>query len=1010
MTEEFCPYPGLRPFKFSDAQNFFGRDEIIQDVVQKLEKQGSVYLIGPSGSGKSSLAFAGVIPALHRGGFLSNARRWRVAVFRPSGGPIKNLAASIFDSFYNLQNEKHSQGANAGNIQLSSSDIDQERRQFISLATSNNQEEFFEKVSDLFYSKELVDKDGEPQENLLIIADQFEELFRATHFYKQPSQTDADYLSDRRSKIQQFVELFLGLRDECGGRVYLFTTMRTDFLVDCEISSILQRDIDRYDYSIRKLSKDECREVILAPARQNAVSIKTKNEELEDAESLSQDVKKYRDYILNSFDDGTHPLIETLLLEMEKETAEYLKSGGTKLPDQLPLLQHALCQIWFHRYSDGDATDMGLRDYYSYINNEGNLNAVVHDSTTLTGLSQSLNNHLDDIYSKLSNEDKKITKQIFLSLVNIMEGSRWTSRRRLPVKKLLNEVKLQDGKAQLIRILDAFRTPAGRFLTTDKNLRTTASLNDIWIDISHESLLRHWKKLSIWISHEIRDLTLANDYFRRDKLYGADLREAILWRERKEKADTFDVEWFKRHENSLTMNFSSEEERGDFKKVKPAEVYNNILETFKVSEKALFRQRKIKKRRSLERVLIAAGGVFLASVIYIKNIQIEHQEVINTLNDSRDDELIEEKSALAENINAAGSAYKRENARLQEEIKALKKIETEHVILPENIGITSEVGVQSNDNSSDNISISSGHCEGYIWGGSDTDPKVKPLEGQNISQIVSGSKLKALTTLKIRDNVDILPVTYGNNYIAGKWIGTVINHVYVDAIGEPEPYWNKNRTDKNYWIKVAAPLKSCFPVYIQYSTDKEFYLAQHTRRALRDIYGFDVGPVEKVPEWNGYTKTKYHTGSPEMHRVSKELNNSLNNIFEDFLKQPNLSNVQKEHFQSKIPNEPIPDTFEYSNNVEIWIGRLPEEAEVHWTPWYNRDTPGGVGDIEVINQDGSYCLTPLEIQCRVADSSELEVSKEICREEFGVKCNNTEDSTCFDYEIRLQCLGYRYPE
>ena len=103
MTEEFCPYPGLRPFRFSDAKNFFGRDEIVHDVVQKLEKQGSVYLIGPSGSGKSSLAFAGVIPALHRGGFLSDARRWRVAVFRPSGGPIENLAACIFDSFYNLK-------------------------------------------------------------------------------------------------------------------------------------------------------------------------------------------------------------------------------------------------------------------------------------------------------------------------------------------------------------------------------------------------------------------------------------------------------------------------------------------------------------------------------------------------------------------------------------------------------------------------------------------------------------------------------------------------------------------------------------------------------------------------------------------------------------------------------------------------------------------------------------------------------------------------------------------
>jgi WD40 repeat protein len=79
-----CPYPGMQPFDEEDAEFFYGRDAEIEEAVQRLRLNPRLGIIGPSGSGKSSLVHAGVVPRLRLDG-------WRIQRFRPGPRPVDTL-------------------------------------------------------------------------------------------------------------------------------------------------------------------------------------------------------------------------------------------------------------------------------------------------------------------------------------------------------------------------------------------------------------------------------------------------------------------------------------------------------------------------------------------------------------------------------------------------------------------------------------------------------------------------------------------------------------------------------------------------------------------------------------------------------------------------------------------------------------------------------------------------------------------------------------------------------
>lgn len=79
-----CPYPGLQPFDESDAPYFHGRTAEIQEMVKAVDRFRFLMVLGPSGSGKSSLVFAGLLPHL-------TSRTWTVLTLRPQKSPATSL-------------------------------------------------------------------------------------------------------------------------------------------------------------------------------------------------------------------------------------------------------------------------------------------------------------------------------------------------------------------------------------------------------------------------------------------------------------------------------------------------------------------------------------------------------------------------------------------------------------------------------------------------------------------------------------------------------------------------------------------------------------------------------------------------------------------------------------------------------------------------------------------------------------------------------------------------------
>ena len=82
-----CPYPGMIPFRVEDARWFYGRAKEIDELVRRIRVQNFLFVIGPSGSGKSSLVFAGLVAELHK----RRPNAWHVQTMRPGSNPLTAL-------------------------------------------------------------------------------------------------------------------------------------------------------------------------------------------------------------------------------------------------------------------------------------------------------------------------------------------------------------------------------------------------------------------------------------------------------------------------------------------------------------------------------------------------------------------------------------------------------------------------------------------------------------------------------------------------------------------------------------------------------------------------------------------------------------------------------------------------------------------------------------------------------------------------------------------------------
>ena len=88
------PYKGLRSFEEADAAAFFGREALTQELVARIAAGRFLCVVGPSGSGKSSVVRAGLIPRL-RAGALPGSERWLIAEMVPGAHPFVELEGAL---------------------------------------------------------------------------------------------------------------------------------------------------------------------------------------------------------------------------------------------------------------------------------------------------------------------------------------------------------------------------------------------------------------------------------------------------------------------------------------------------------------------------------------------------------------------------------------------------------------------------------------------------------------------------------------------------------------------------------------------------------------------------------------------------------------------------------------------------------------------------------------------------------------------------------------------------
>jgi len=208
------PYMGLRYFDTSDADLFYGREALTAELLGRVKNESFLAIVGASGSGKSSVARAGLIPAWKK-----ENERGIVHILTPTAQPLESLAASM-------------------------------TREAISVReTSTLMDDLAKEIRSLrLYVKKTL---GETK--LLLLVDQFEETF-----------TLCKDIDERKA----FIENLLSLADE-NGTVRVIITLRADFYHHCFEYEGLRLTLEKHQANLGAMTADELREAIAAPAKNN---------------------------------------------------------------------------------------------------------------------------------------------------------------------------------------------------------------------------------------------------------------------------------------------------------------------------------------------------------------------------------------------------------------------------------------------------------------------------------------------------------------------------------------------------------------------------------------------------------------------------------------------------------------------------------------------------------------------------------------------------------------------
>jgi tetratricopeptide (TPR) repeat protein len=304
------PYPGLRPFEFDERYLFFGREGQADDLLHRLYENGFVAVLGLSGCGKSSLVRAGLVPLLFGSFSGASDSSWRVALMRPGDDPIKNLATSLANAGLLFETDRHLQGREKA--------IEKQLRQnshgLLNVYGQRGRHSRYPRPFSVI--SDVTEDGGQPSnesskvdvtEKLLVIVDQFEEIFR---FHQE---------KDRNEDANTFIRLLVESVSKHEG-VYVLLTMRSEFLGEAASFRDLPELINTSQYLVPRMSRSNLELAVNGPMNVVEVPI-------------------------------SPVLVNALLNEL-----------GDR-PDELPVLQHALMRSFTQHLKRSRDGSLDLTDY-----------------------------------------------------------------------------------------------------------------------------------------------------------------------------------------------------------------------------------------------------------------------------------------------------------------------------------------------------------------------------------------------------------------------------------------------------------------------------------------------------------------------------------------------------------------------------------------------------------------------------------------------------------------------
>ena len=541
------PFPGLRPFDIDQHHLFFGREQQVGQLLEVLGEHRFLAVLGPSGSGKSSLIRAGMIPRLYEGLLPAAGRDWVRTIFTPG--------RRVFDHFgVALQEAGLANAADVDDLRRGRRDL----AEFVSTRLSSNK-------------------------SLLIMVDQFEEIFRL--------QSDDETAADEATR---FVDSLLQSVRQRDVPIYVVLTMRAEDIGHCTTFTGLAESINDVDYLVPRMSVDQLRTAIEGPVRVVEAQI-------------------------------SDELVERVVSDIGEDV------------DRLPLLQHALMRTWDHW---AERVGTGPLDVNHY--------------EAVGTVSDALSQHAEEVYGDLSSdEERRLARVLFQALASGRSG--YQDGRHPTTLTEVSQVADTDID-DVSTVAEHFRSAGRWFLMPPPEAPLTSHTV---LDISHESLLRLWRRARTWMDEETQSAHLYTRLASTAALYqegraglylDPDLELALEWR--RENRPT--AAWARRYdpafERAITFLDHSAAER-DFQR----------------ATEETRRQRALRRTRMFAVFMGGVSLIFLSGLVVGLNLFFEAEEAKHDALDQRELAVRESERAEVQRLLAVQQQRATEEERVRAE-------------------------------------------------------------------------------------------------------------------------------------------------------------------------------------------------------------------------------------------------------------------------------------------------------------------------------------------------------